>query len=191
MRAAALAIALAVGAVGAVGAGCGGARWHAVAAPPAAVYQYDAPIARYAPDDAGFWIVTAREATPAGRARVARLVADPDDVLGDGFVVWATDERAAWLRSAAEVAAVVPLQPDARLAALGDTTAAPAAVPVRIELAPAVSAGQRDAVIAWLLARGVHATAIGKATVDAELTAGVARELATLGPVRWIERRAR
>jgi hypothetical protein len=180
VRVAAIAIAVAA---------CGEARWHRVSQPPGAVYRYDAPIERYAPGDDGLWIVTARDATPAGRQAVARIVDNPDDVLGDGFVVRATEEAAAALRRRPEVGAVVPLQPAARLGAgvLGED----GVVAVRIELAAGASAAQRDGVIAWLAARGAEARTIGRATVDAELPAALARELATLGPVRWVERRRR
>jgi hypothetical protein len=170
-------------------AACGGARWHRVSQAPGAVYRYDAPIEAYAPDDPGLWLVTAADPTPAGRQRVAGLVDNPDDVLRDGFVAWATNERAAALRERPEVAAVVPLQPADRAGALGD--AGGGAVSVRIELAGGATVGQRDAVIAWLARRGAGARAIGRATIDAELAVDVAREAAALGPVRWIERRAR
>src|SRR5690349_2231348 len=101
-------------------AACGGARWHRVSQAPGAVYRYDAPIEAYAPADPGLWLVTAKDATPAGRTAVAGLVENPDDVLRDGFVVWATNDRAAALRGQPEVAAVVPLQAADRIGALGD-----------------------------------------------------------------------
>jgi hypothetical protein len=166
-------------------AGCGRGRWQAVTPEPGAVYRYDPPIERYAPGDPGLWVVTARDATPAGRERVARLVDDPDDVVGDGFAVWLAEPRARWLREHPDVGAVVPLQPADRVGAL----AGAAAVEVRIELAGGASDVQRAGVIAWLADRGVRAVTIGPRTLDATLAPAVARELATLGPVRWIEPR--
>jgi hypothetical protein len=170
---------------------CDAPAWRVVAPQPGAVYRYLPPIERYAPDDPGLWIVTAREDSPDGRARLAGALADRDDVLGDGFVAWLTNERAAWWRRHPEVAAVVPLQPADRIAPA--IAAAPAAdtVAVRVDLADAASDAQRDAVVAWLAARGGRAAPAGTRTLDVELPARIARELAALGPVRWVERRAR
>jgi hypothetical protein len=156
---------------------CGGARWHDEAP---GLYRYDPPIERYAPGEPGLWVVTARDDTPDGRRRVAALVEDPEDVAGQGFVVWLDADRAATLRARREVAAVEPLQPEARLGVLP----AAARVPVRIDVA-----AHRDDVIAWLARHGVRATATAPRTIDAEVTPALARTLARLGPVRWVEYR--
>ena len=169
---------------------CGAPPWRAIAPPPGAVYQYRAPITRYAPGDAGLWVITARDATPAARTQLARDLADPDDVLGDGFVAWLDDGAAATWRQRADVAAVVPLQPADRIAGPVALADAGARLAIRVELAAAASDAQRDAVVAWLAAKGARATAPGARTLDAEVPARHARELATLGPVRWVERRA-
>ena len=160
--------------------GCGSSRWHAVTAGPPPIYVYEAPIERYAPGDTGFWVVTAREPSPAGRTRVGALLPDPGDVTADGFVAWLDADGAAALRARPEIAAVVPLQPADRIGPL------PAAnrVPVRIDVG-----AQRDAVLAWLAERGARATAVGARTIDADVAPALAREVARLGPVRWIEHR--
>jgi hypothetical protein len=167
--------------------GCGAPRWQAVSPRPGAVYRYDAPIERYAPDDAGLWIVAARDATPAGRRRLAAALADPDDVAGDGFVLWATAERAGWWRAHPDVGSVTPLQPADRLRPLpADPASAAAVIAMRIELAPESLDAQRDAIVAWLAGRGVTARTVGARTLDADLAPPLARELAAFGPVRWI-----
>jgi hypothetical protein len=174
--------------VAAIAAGCGGPRWRAVSPRPEAVYQYDAPIERYADDDPGLWVVAARDPSPDGRRALAAALDDPDDVEADGFVVWATGERARWLRGHPAVGAVTPLQPAQRVAATAVAGTAP--IRVRIELAGGATDAQRAGVIAWLGARGAAAAMAGPRTLDAELAPSLARELATLGPVRWIAPRA-
>jgi hypothetical protein len=179
---------LAIVTVGTVAlAGCPAPRWRTVAP---AVYAYRAPITAYAPGDAGLWVITARGASPEARAALARDLAEPDDVLGDGFVAWLDAAAVAAWRARADVAAVVPLQPAERIAAPVAAAAAGERLAIRVELAAAATDAQRDAVVAWLAARGARATAPGARTLDVELAASLARSLATLGPVRWVERRA-
>jgi hypothetical protein len=170
-------------------AACLAPAWRAIAPAPDRVYQYRAPITRYAPGDAGLWVVTARDASPDGRARLAGELADRDDVLGDGFVAWLDAAGVERLRAHPDAGGLVPLQPADRVAGPVAVAADEARIAVRVELAAATGPAQRDAIVAWLAGRDVRATVAGPHALDAELPARLARELATLGPVRWVERR--
>jgi hypothetical protein len=168
----------------AVIAACSGAPrgaaepWQVVAGEPA-LYLYPEVIDRYAPDDAGGYVVY--PAPGAGAADRAALIAaldppDPDDIVGDGVVVRLDAAARGRLDARVEI-----LQPAARRAARIDPG------DVRIDLFAGASDAERDAVARWLEARGGEVTWRGPAALRARVPEAALPEVARLGPVRWVE----
>ncbi|MCB9560672.1 MAG: hypothetical protein H6709_24670 [Kofleriaceae bacterium] len=181
----------------ALASGCGGATpprptepWQRVLPPGAthALYLYPEVIERYAPDDAGGYLVHA-PAGADGAARAALIASlappDPDDVVRDGVVVRLDAAGRDALAGRADVGAVEVLQPADRLGFLWDQDAAVAEV--RVDLFVGASDDERDAVAAWLEGRGAVVVWRGPAALRARVPQDAIRDLARLGPVRWVE----
>ncbi len=178
-------------------AGCpGGARPKAVAAPvgwevlqptgtAVALYRYDEPIAAYAPEDRGAYVVRVRGEVEARHAAAVALGVGDDVVGDDGYVVRRTAAEVAALTARAEVLAVSPLQAVDRRGVLVDT--ATELPEVRIELFADASADEVAAIAAWVSWRGGQVLWRGPTAVRARVPHEARTEAGQLSIVRWIE----
>jgi hypothetical protein len=162
--------------------------WEIVDAGGARLYYYPETIERYAPDDAGGYVV--RPPPGASAEQRAALIealapADPDDIVGDGVVMRLDAAARDAVASRTEVGAVDVLQPADRRGFLWDKDAAIAEV--RIELFEGAPDAERDAVGKWLETRGAMVTWRGKAALRARVPQDAIVDVARLGPVRWVE----
>jgi len=147
----------------------------------ATLYLYPEVVAAYPPGDRGAYVVTPADEDDR-RAVIALVEAsgdDPDDVIGEGFVVRA---GAAPARSGRRVE---PLQPAGRRGPLGDG----AEITVHIDLFAGDRAATAPAVQTWLTGRGARVLAVHAGGLEVKTTPAIATEAARLSAVRWIERR--
>ena len=178
-------------------AGCpGGARPKTVVAPvgwemvrptgtAVALYRYDEPIAAYAPEDRGAYVVRVRGEVEARQAAAIALGVGDDVVGDDGYVVRRTAAEVAALTARAEVIAVSPLQAVDRRGVLVDT--ATELPEVRIELFADAAADEVAAIAAWVTWRGGQVLWRGPTAVRARVPHEARTEAGQLSIVRWIE----
>lgn len=190
----ALVVAVALGLAPVVGTACGpqaprpAGPWQEVDGGGGRLYLYPDPIERYAPDDPGGYIVRpVAGASPEARAALIDALApsDPDDILGDGVVMRLDAATRDAIAARPDVGAVELLQPRDRRGMLWDQEAAIAEV--RIELFVGAPDAERDAVAAWLEARGGIVMWRGPAALRARVPQDAIVDAARLGPVRWVE----
>jgi hypothetical protein len=136
---------------------------------------YPEVIERYAEGERGGYVVRTR----AG-ADLAAIATDPDDVVEGGIVVWVGEAERARIAARADVESVEILQPAQRRGARAGEEA-------RIDLFGGATVAERDAVAAWIEARGGTVTWRGPAALRARVSDEVRAEAARLGPVRWVE----
>ena len=146
------------------------------------VYLYPETIERYAPGDRGGYVVHALTGADAAAraALIAAIATDPDDVVADGVVMRLDEAARARIAARRDVGAIEVLQPAAR-------RGVPAGDEVRIDLFADATDAERDAVAAWLEARGATVTWRGPAALRARAADEVRAATARLGPVRWVE----
>jgi hypothetical protein len=162
--------------------------WEVVRAEGATLYVYPEVIERYAPDDRGGYVIH----PPAGAGAEAREAliealapADPDDIVDDGVVMRLGAAERDAMAARPDVGAVVILQPDLRRGMLWDRDAATAEV--RIDLFADADDAEREAVASWLEKRGAIIEWRGPAALRARVPQDAIRDVARLGPVRWVE----
>lgn len=180
-----------------VGAGCpSGARPKTVAAPvawevlrptgtAAALYRYDEPIAAYAAEDRGAYVVHVRGDSETRHAAAIALGVGDDVVGDDGYVVRRTAAEASALATRAEVSAVAPLQAVDRRGLLVDT--ATELPEVRIELFADATTDEVAALAAWVTWRGGQVLWQGPSALRARVPHEARTEAGQLSIVRWIE----
>jgi hypothetical protein len=130
-------------------------------------------IERYADGERGAYVVTVRPG-----ADLAAIATDPDDVVEGGVVVWVDEAERARIAARADVVSVEILQPAHRRGARGGDEA-------RIDVFGGDA--ERDAVAAWIEARGGVVTWRGPGALRARVSGDVRAQAARLGPVRWVE----
>ncbi len=162
--------------------------WELLDASGARLYYYPEVIERYAPDDAGGYIVRPRAgASAAERAALIEALApaDADDIIDDGVVMRLDAGARDAVAARAEVGGVELLQPARRRGFLWERDVASAEV--RIDLFVGAPDAERDAVAAWLAKRGGVVIWRGAAALRARVPQDAIVDVARLGPVRWVE----